>query len=108
MRPELTLLDLSLPGPRGLHLVKPIRSKFPDARVIVLTTFEGDMEVQRALKAGARGYLLKSMPPRQMLDIIRQVHAGKKCVPAEIATGLAEHLGDEALSKREGEVLQQV
>jgi DNA-binding NarL/FixJ family response regulator len=85
-----------------------IRSEFPDARVIVLTTFEGDVDVQRALKAGARGYLLKSMPPQQMLDMIRQVHAGKKCVPAEIASALVEHLGDEALSQREVEVLQQV
>ena len=108
LRPDVTLMDLRLPDLSGLDVIIAIRSKFPDARVIVLTTFEGDMEVQRALKAGARGYLLKSMPPRQMLDIIRQVHAGKKCVPAEIATGLAEHLGDEALSQREVEVLQQV
>jgi DNA-binding NarL/FixJ family response regulator len=85
-----------------------IRSEFPDARVIVLTTFEGDIDVRRALKAGARGYLLKSMPLQQMLDMIRQVHAGKRCVPPEIAAGLAEHLGDEALSQRELEVLQQV
>ena len=85
-----------------------IRSEFPDARVIVLTTFERDVEIQRTLKAGARGYLLKSMPPKQMLETIRQVHAGKKIVPPEIATGLAEHLGDEALSEREAEVLRHV
>jgi DNA-binding NarL/FixJ family response regulator len=108
LRPDVTLMDLRLPDLSGLDVMIAIRSEFPDARVIVLTTFEGDMEVQRALKAGARGYLLKSMPAQQMLDMIRQVHAGKKCVPAEIATGLAEHLGDEALSQREVEILQQV
>ena len=108
LKPDVTLMDLRLPDLSGLDVIIAIRSKFPDARVIVLTTFEGDMEVQRALKAGARGYLLKSMLPRQMLDMIRQVHAGKKCVPGEIAVGLAEHLGDEALSQREVEVLQQV
>jgi DNA-binding NarL/FixJ family response regulator len=108
LRPDVTLMDLRLPDLSGLDVMIAIRSEFPDARVIVLTTFERDMEVQRALKAGARGYLLKSMPAQQMLDMIRQVHAGKKCVPAEIVAGLAEHLGDEALSNREVEVLQQV
>jgi len=108
LRPDVTLMDLRLPDLSGLDVMIAIRSEFPDARVIVLTTFEGDMDVQRALKAGARGYLLKSMPPQQMLDTIRQVHAGKKCIPPEIAAGLVEHLGDEALSQREVEVLQQV
>jgi DNA-binding NarL/FixJ family response regulator len=108
LRPDVTLMDLRLPDFSGLDVMIAIRSEFPDARVVVLTTFEGDMDVQRALKAGARGYLLKSMPAQQMLDMIRQVHAGKKRVPAEIAAGLAEHLGDEALSQREVEVLQQV
>lgn len=108
LRPDVTLLDLRLPDLSGLDVMIAIRSEFPDARVIMLTTFEGDMDVQRALKAGARGYLLKSMPPPQMLDMIRQVHAGRKCVPAEIAADLAEHLGEEALSARELEVLQQV
>ena len=108
LRPDVTLMDLRLQDLSGLDVMIAIRSEFPDARVIVLTTFEGDMDVQRALKAGARGYLLKSMHPQQMLDMIRQVHAGKKCVPAEIASGLAEHLGEEALSPRELEVLQQV
>ena len=108
LRPDITLMDIRLPDLSGLDVIIAIRSKFPDARVIVLTTFEGDMEVQRAMKAGARGYLLKSMPSQQMLDMIRQVHSGKKCVPEEIAVGLAEHLGDEALSQREVEVLQQV
>jgi DNA-binding NarL/FixJ family response regulator len=108
LRPDVTLMDLRLPDLSGLDVMIAIRTEFPEARVIVLTTFEGDMDVQRALKAGARGYLLKSMPAQQMLDMIRQVHAGKKCVPAEIAAGLAERLGDEALSQREVEVLQQV
>ena len=108
LRPDVTLMDLRLPDLGGLDVMIAIRSEFPDARVIVLTTFEGDMDVQRALKAGARGYLLKSMPPQQMLETIRQAHAGKKVVPPEIAAGLAEHLGDEALSQRELEVLQQV
>jgi len=108
LRPDITLMDLRLPDLSGLDLMIAIRSEFPDARVIVLTTCEGDVEVLRALKAGARGYLLKSMPSQQMLDMIRQVHSGKKCVPREIAVGLAEHLGDEALSQREVEILQQV
>jgi DNA-binding NarL/FixJ family response regulator len=108
LRPDVTLMDLRLPDRSGLDVTIAIRSEFPDARVVVLTTFEGDADVQRALKAGARGYLLKSMPPQQMLDTIRQIHAGKKVVPAEIAAGLVEHLGDEALSQREVEVLQQV
>ena len=108
LRPDVTLMDLGLPDLSGLDVMIAIRSEFPDARVIVLTTLEGDMEVKRALKAGARGYLLKSMPPQQMLDTIRQVHAGKKCIPPEIAAGLVEHLSDEALSQREVEVLQQV
>jgi DNA-binding NarL/FixJ family response regulator len=108
LRPDVTLIDLRLPDLSGLDVMIAIRSEFPGARVIVLTTFDGDMDVQRALKAGARGYLLKSTPAQQMLDMIRQVHAGKKCVPPEIAAGLAEHLGEEALSQREMEVLQQV
>jgi len=108
LSPDVTLLDLRLPDLSGLDVMIAIRSEFPDARVIVLTTFEGDMDVQRALKAGARGYLLKSMPSRQMVETIRQVHAGKKCVPPEIAADIAEHLGDEVLSRRELEILQEV
>jgi DNA-binding NarL/FixJ family response regulator len=108
LRPDVTLMDLRLPDLSGLDVMIAIRSEFPDARVIVLTTFEGDMDVRRALKAGARGYLLKSIPSQQLLDTIREVHAGKKHFPAEIAAGLAEHIGDEALSQREVEVLRQV
>jgi DNA-binding NarL/FixJ family response regulator len=85
-----------------------IRSEFPDARIIMLTTFEGDVEIHRALQAGARGYLLKNMPPSELLDVIRQVHAGKKRIPPEIASHLAEHMSDESLTEREVEVLRQV
>jgi DNA-binding NarL/FixJ family response regulator len=101
-------MDLRLPDLSGIDVTIAIRAEFPDARIIILTTFERDVEIQRALKAGAHGYLLKSMPPKQMLETIRQVHSGKKCVPAEIAAGLAEHLGDQALSNREVDVLQHV
>ena len=108
LRPDVTLMDLRLPDLNGVEAMIAIRSEFSEARIIVLTTFEGDMDVQRVLKAGARGYLLKSMSAQQMVDMIRQVHIGRKCVPAEVAVGLAEHLDDEALTKREVEVLQQV
>jgi DNA-binding NarL/FixJ family response regulator len=106
--PDVTLMDLRLPDMNGIDVMIAIRKEFPEARVVVLTTFEGDAEIQRALTAGARGYLLKSMPPRELLDGIRQVHAGKKRIPPEIAARLAEHLTDEALTAREVEVLRQV
>jgi DNA-binding NarL/FixJ family response regulator len=106
--PDVTLMDLRLPDMNGIDAMIAIRAEFPEARVVVLTTFEGDVEIHRALAAGARGYLLKSMPPRELLDGIRQVHAGKKRIPAEIAARLAEHLSDEALTAREVEVLRQV
>jgi DNA-binding NarL/FixJ family response regulator len=85
-----------------------IRAEFPDARIIILTTFEGDVEIQRALEAGARGYLLKNMPPSELVEVIRQVHAGKKRVPPEVAARLAEHLSDEDLTAREIEVLRRI
>ena len=108
LRPDVTLLDLQLPDLSGIEIIIGIRTDFPDARIIVLTTFQRDAEVQRALKAGARGYLLKSMPPQQMLDTIRQVHSGKKSIPREVATDIAEHLSDATLSEREVEVLRHV
>jgi DNA-binding NarL/FixJ family response regulator len=108
LKPDVTLMDLRLPDMNGIDVMIAIRGEFPDARIVVLTTFEGDAEIQRALAAGARGYLLKSMPPRELLEGIRQVHAGKKRIPAEIAARLAEHLSDEALTTREVEVLRQV
>jgi DNA-binding NarL/FixJ family response regulator len=105
LQPDVTLMDLRLPDMNGLDVLMAIRSEFPEARIIVLTTFERDAEIQRALKAGARGYLLKSMPAQQMIETIRRVHAGRKSVPTEIAARLAEHFGDEALTEREIEVL---
>ena len=107
-RPDVTLLDLRLPDMSGIDTLIAIRTEFPDARVIMLTTFEGDVEIQRALQAGARGYLLKNMPPSELLDVIRQVHAGKKRIPAAIASQLAEHMSDETLTEREVEVLREV
>jgi len=107
-QPDITLMDLRLPDMNGIETMAAIRAEFPEARVIILTTFEGDVEIQRALEAGARGYLLKSMPPKELLDGIRQVHAGKKRIPAEIVAHLAEHLSDETLTTREVEVLRQV
>jgi DNA-binding NarL/FixJ family response regulator len=106
--PDVTLLDLRLPDMSGIDVLIAIRSEFPDARIIMLTTFEGDVEIQRALQAGARGYLLKNMPPTELLDVIRQVHAGKKRIPPEIASQLLEHMADEVLTEREIEVLRQV
>jgi len=107
-QPDVTLMDLRLPDMSGIDVVIALRSQHPEARIIMLTTFEGDVEIQRALEAGARGYLLKSMPPKDMLEAIRQVHAGKKRIPAEIASQLAEHMGDEALTDREVEVLRAI
>ena len=106
--PDVTLMDLRLPDMSGIDAMISIREEFPEARMIILTTFAGDVEIQRALTAGARGYVLKSMPPKELVDVIRQVHAGKKRIPAEIAAHLAEHYSDEALTGREIEVLQQV
>jgi DNA-binding NarL/FixJ family response regulator len=106
--PDVTLMDLRLPDMSGIDAMISIRSEFPEARVIILTTFAGDVEIQRALQAGARAYTLKSMPPRELMEIIRQVHSGKRKIPAEIAAHLAEHYSDEALTQREVEVLQQV
>ena len=108
LRPDVTLLDLQLPDLSGIEIIIGIRTEFPDARVIILTSFQRDVEIQRALKAGACGYLLKSMPPEQMLDVIRQVHSGKKSIPREVAAGIAEHLSDDNLSEREVEVLRHV
>lgn len=107
-RPDVTLMDLRLPDLSGIDAMIAIRAEFPEARVIILTTFEGDVEIQRALEAGARGYLLKNMPPSELAETIRQVHAGKKRIPPEIASHLAEHLSDEALTPREVEVLRQI
>jgi DNA-binding NarL/FixJ family response regulator len=107
-RPDITLMDLRLPDISGIDAMVAIRTEFPDARVIMLTTFEGDAEIQRALEAGAQGYMLKSMPRKQLVEMIRRVHSGKKHIPPEVVAHLAEHLGDETLSKREIEVLEKI
>jgi DNA-binding NarL/FixJ family response regulator len=107
-QPDVTLMDLRLPDMSGIDSLIAIRSEFAQARVIMLTTFEGDVEIKRSLAAGARGYLLKSMPPEYLIEMIRQVHAGKKQLPPELAARLPEHLGDEALTAREIEVLQHI
>jgi len=107
-RPDVTLMDLRLPDLSGIDAMLAIRVEFPNARIIMLTTFEGDVEIHRALEAGAQGYLLKNMPPSELVHAIRQVHAGKKRVPPEVAAQLAEHMGDEALTAREIEVLRQL
>lgn len=106
--PDVTLMDLRLPDMSGIDSLIAIRGEFPEARIIMLTTFDGDVEVQRALEAGARGFLLKNMPPKDLLEGIRQVHAGKKQIPAELAAHLAEHLGDESLTPREIDVLRHI
>jgi DNA-binding NarL/FixJ family response regulator len=107
-RPDITLMDLRLPDISGIDAMVAIRTEFPDARIIMLTTFEGDVEIRRALQAGAVSYLLKTMPRKQLVEMIRRVHAGKKHIPPEIAAHLAEHMGDESLSKREVDVLQKI
>jgi len=107
-QPDITLMDLRLPDMSGIDVMIAIRGEFPEARIIMLSTFAGDVEIQRALQAGARAYVLKSMPPKELVEIIRQVHVGKKRIPPEIAAHLAEHYSDEALTAREVEVLGQI
>jgi len=107
-RPDITLMDLRLPDLSGIDAILAIRAEFPEARIIMLTMFEGDVEIQRALDAGARGYLLKNMPPGELIQVIRHVHAGKLRVPPEVATQLAVNMGSESLTAREVEVLRQV
>src|SRR5262249_6595869 len=105
-KPDVTLMDLRLPDMCGIEAMSAIRSEFPQARVIILTTYAGDVEIQRALAAGARAYLLKSMPPNDLVEAIRQVYAGRTRIPSEVAACLGEHLGDETLTAREVEVLR--
>jgi DNA-binding NarL/FixJ family response regulator len=104
-RPDITLMDLQMPDMSGIEAIIGIRSDFPEARIIVLTTYSGDVQVIRALRAGARGFLLKGRVNREMLDVIRSVQAGHKRIPPEIAAELAQHAGEEDLSARELEVL---
>ena len=107
-QPDVTLMDLRMPDISGIDALSAILGEFPDARIVMLTTFEGDVEIQRSLAAGARGYLLKNMPPNDLVEVVRQVHAGRKRIPQEIAAQLAEHIADERLTDREIDVLQHV
>ena len=108
LRPDVTLMDLRMPDMSGIEAIAAIRGEFPDARIIVLTTYAGDAQAAAALKAGAAGYLLKNLVRRELLETIRAVHAGKRRVPPEIATEIAEHVADDELTGREIEVLRRV
>jgi DNA-binding NarL/FixJ family response regulator len=108
LRPDVTLMDLRMPDMSGIEAISAIRTEFPNARIIVLTTYAGDAQAAAALRAGAAGYLLKSLVRKELIETIRAVHAGKRRVPAEIATEIAEHFADDALTMRELEVLRRV
>ena len=108
LRPDVTLMDLRMPGMSGIEAITHIRSEFPDARIVVLTTYAGDAQAAAALKAGAAGYLLKNLVRKELLETIRAVHGGKRRVPPEIATEIAEHVADDELTGREIEVLRRV
>lgn len=105
-QPDVTLMDLQLPGLNGTDVLIAIRGEFPRARIVILTTSDSDGEIQRAMRAGAAAYLLKSMSKDDLLSVIRSVHAGRRHVPAEVAARLAEHLGEDDLTVRELEVLR--
>ena len=107
-RPDITLMDLQMPEMSGIDAISAIRGEFPDARIIMLTTHAGDVQVSRALKAGARAYLLKGLLRKELLETIRAVHAGHKRVSSEIAAEIAEHATDDALTPREADVLRLV
>jgi DNA-binding NarL/FixJ family response regulator len=107
-RPDVTLMDVRMPDVNGIDAMSAIREEYPDARVVILTTYRGDVQALRAIKAGAQGYLLKSSLRKDLLDTIRAVHQGQRCIPPEIATELAQHVGDDALSEREIGVLRLV
>ena len=107
-RPDVTLMDVQMPEVNGIDAIEKIREEFPDARIIVLTTYSGDAQAARAFKAGASGYLLKNMVRKELIDTIRTVHAGKRRIPTEIAVEIAEHHSDDALTEREIQVLRGV
>jgi DNA-binding NarL/FixJ family response regulator len=104
-RPDVTLMDHRLPGATGTDAVIAIRGEFPRARIVMLTTSEGDVEIQRALSAGVAAYILKSVPRDELLGVIRKVHLGHRCIPAGIATKVAEFMGSESLTPREAQIL---
>jgi DNA-binding NarL/FixJ family response regulator len=108
LRPDVTLMDLRMPDMSGIEAITAIRAEYPDARIIVLTTYAGDVQAAAALKAGAAGYLLKNSVRKELLETIRSVHAGKRRIPPEIATEIAEHVADDELTIREIEVLRRV
>jgi DNA-binding NarL/FixJ family response regulator len=105
-RPDITLMDLRMPDMSGIEAIGVIRAEFPNARIIVLTTYAGDAQAAAALKAGAAGYLLKNLVRKELIETIRLVHSGKRRVPSEIAAQIAEHVADDTLSEREIEVLR--
>ena len=107
-RPDVTLMDLQMPQMSGTDAIGEIKTRSPDARIVVLTTYKGDVSALRALRAGAVGYLLKDQLLTELVDTIRKVHAGGRCIPAEIAADLAAHFGDDSLSEREIQVLRAV
>lgn len=107
-RPDITLMDLQMPDMNGIDAMSSIRAEFPDARLIVLTTHAGDVQISRALKAGARAYLLKGSLRKELLETIRAVHAGQKRLSSEVAAEIAEHVTDDALTPREIDVLRLV
>jgi len=105
-RPDVTLMDLRMPNLNGTEAISRIRNEFPDAKIIVLSTYGGDVQVLRAIKAGARGYIVKGHVHRELVEAIRGVHAGHKRIPPEIAAELADHAADDQLSSREIDVLR--
>jgi DNA-binding NarL/FixJ family response regulator len=107
-RPDITLMDLRLPDMSGIEALRAIRREFKEARIIMLTTFDGDVDIRRAFEAGALGYLLKNMPRPELLETIRKVHSGKRHVPPEVAAQLAQFVGLGVLSQREVEVLERI
>ena len=107
-RPDVTLMDLQMPGVDGIEAIETIRREYPEARIIVLTTYGGDMQILHALRAGAKGYILKGNVPEELLNTIRAVHAGQKRIPPEIAAELADHATDDPLTEREIDVLRLV
>jgi DNA-binding NarL/FixJ family response regulator len=107
-RPDVTLMDLRMPDMNGIEAITAIRAEFPNARIIVLTTYAGDAQASAALRAGAAGYLLKNLVRKELIETIRTVHSGKRRVPPEIAMDIAEHVADDVLSAREMDVLRGV
>jgi len=106
LRPDVTLMDLRLPGTNGIDVLVAIRGEYPQARIVMLTTSDGDGGIQRAMRAGASGHIFKSMPKNELLGVIRTVHAGRRYLPPEVAARLSEHFGEDDLTARELQVLQ--